>query len=216
MRSVATALHFSNPDNPPKVVMVTSTVPQEGKSSFSVSLATILAKSGSKILIIDCDLKRPALAKTLGIKSVENGLSELLAGDATEKQVIRLDKRSGLHFVTSKPNTVHSQDLLASKKMTDFLKKASQKYDMIILDTPPVMAVSDALVLSDKVDAAIFMVRWDKTPKPLVNAAIKLIKNCNIPIAGTVLNRVNLEKHARFGYNDKGYYYGRYKEYYTQ
>lgn len=216
LRSVLTSLHFSNPDNPPKVVMINSTVPQEGKSSFSASMATLLAKSGAKVLLIDCDLKRPALGKILGIKKSENGLSELLAGDATEKQVVRLDKRSGLHFMTSKSNTVHSQDLLASQKMTDFLNACRKKYDMIILDTPPVMAVSDALVLSGKVDAALYMVRWDKTPRQLVQSGIKQLHSCNIPLAGTVLNRVNLEKHARYGYADRGYYYGRYKEYYTQ
>ncbi len=216
LRSVLTSLHFSNPDHPPKIVMVTSTIPQEGKSSFSASLATVLAKSGAKVLLVDCDLKRPALGKILGIQKTTHGLSELLAGDATEKEVIRLDKRSGLHFITSNPNTVHSQDLLASKKMNDFLQAAAKKYDMVILDTPPVMAVSDALVLSGKVDAALFMVRWDKTPRPLVKAALKQLHACNIPLAGTVLNRVNLEKHARYGYSDRGYYYGRYKEYYTQ
>lgn len=216
LRSVLTSLHFSNPDHPPKVIMVTSTTPQEGKSSFSASLATLQAKSGMKVLLVDCDMKRPSISKVLGAQKIEKGLGEFLTGDASEKDVVRLDKRSGLHFISSSPNTVYSQDILNSQKMSDFLAHAAKKYDMVILDTPPVMAVSDALVLSSKVDAVLFMVRWDKTPRPLVKAAIKQLHSSHAKMAGTVLSRVNLEKHSRYGYADRGAYYGQYKEYYTQ
>jgi len=215
LRSILTSIHFSNPDNIPKTVLVTSSVPGEGKTTFSSCLATMVAKSGHKVLLIDCDMKRPAVAKKFGLNKVEYGLGDFLAGDITEKQLVHTDKKSGLHFIPSRPDTANSQDLLGSNKMKEFLEKAKKQYDLVILDSPPIMAVSDALVASKIVDTAVFVVHWDKTPRNVVKSCLIQLKNTKVRIAGSILTHVNMEKLSRYDYGERGYYYKNYRNYYT-
>ncbi len=215
LRSILTAIHFSNPDNIPKSILVTSSVPEEGKTTFSVCLATMVAKSGQKVLLVDCDLKRPAVAKKFGVTSIKHGLGDYLTGEATEQQVILVDKKSGLHFMPANSNTANSQDLLGSNKMREFVKEMTAKYDLVVFDSPPVMAVSDALVAAKIVDAVVFIIRWDKTPRQIVKNALKQLKFSNIRLAGTILTHVNMDKLSRYGYGDQGYYYKNYKDYYS-
>jgi capsular exopolysaccharide synthesis family protein len=214
MRSILTAVHFSNPDNIPKSIMITSSIPKEGKSTFAATMAAINAKSGIKVLLVDCDMRKPRVAKIFGQK-VKYGLTDLLTGDASEEDVILKDKASGLHFIASHSNTHNSQDILGSQKMQHFVKKMADKYDLVIYDTPPLLAVSDALVLAKIVDTSIFVVRWGKTPKQLVKAALKHLEASKIKLAGTVLSQVNLEKHKGYGFADSGYCYSTYKDYYN-
>ena len=214
LRSILTVVHFSNPDEIPKVIMVTSSVPKEGKSSFVLSFATLVAKSGKKVLLIDADMKRPTIAKNLK-KEFEFGLSDLLMGTATAEQVISQDERTGFDFIQSHPNTVNSHNLLGSNKMKTFLDNMRGKYDMIIVDTPPVMAISDCIVLSGIVDTALFVIRWQKTPCEIVKTAIKQLSAFNVNIAGVVLSRVDMEKQSKYSYGDKGNYYKNYSEYYA-
>lgn len=214
LRSVLTAVHFSNPDNSPKVIMVTSSVPKEGKSSFALSFATLVAKSGKKVLLIDADLKRPTVAKALK-KEFKFGLSDLLAGDATESQTICHDKNSGLDYIPAHPNTVNSHNLLASNRMKELLEKMKKTYDIVVIDTPPVMVLSDCIVLAKVVDTTMFVLRWQKTSREIVRAAIEQLKSYNVNIAGVVLTRVDIEKQSQYGGGDKGHYYKNYSEYYS-
>jgi Mrp family chromosome partitioning ATPase len=105
------------------------------------------------------------------------------------------------------------QDMLGSQHMRDFIRSISQHYDLVVLDSPPVLAASDSLVLSRIVDATVFVVRWEHTPRQVVLGALKQLQSVGGAIAGVVLSRVNVKKHAKFGYGDVGYYYGKYKEY---
>ena len=194
--------------------MVTSSTPKEGKTTFSSSFAVMAAKSGSKVLIIDCDMRRPSIAKALN-HDTKHDLCDLLTGSSTLQQVLNHDKKLGIDYITSHPNTPNSQELLGSNSMKSFLEKMRSKYDLIVLDTPPIMAVSDCLVLSKIADTTVFVVRWDKTPRQLVKESLKQIKFCDIKLAGVVLSRVDIDKHNEYGYNDSAYYYGNYKEYYN-
>ncbi len=214
LRSVMTAVHFSNPDNPPKSIMVTSSVPGEGKSTISVSLARVTAMSGSKVLLVDCDMRRPTVDKAFD-RIASKGIGELLAGTADVKEVIMKDDKTGLHYIRAFPNTPHSRELLSSRKMHDFMKKVTNVYDMVILDSPPVMALSDALMLSEMVDTAILLVQWEKTARSLTANALKQLVSTGVPISGVVLSRVDIPKHEKYGYSDSGSYYGKYKDYYT-
>ncbi len=214
LRSVLTAVHFSNPDKTPKVIMVTSSVPKEGKSSFVLTFASLAANSGKKVLLIDCDLKRPTIAKALK-REFEFGLSDLLADRATESQVICHEEKTGLDFIPAHPNTVNSHNLLGSNKMKELLGRMHDKYDMIVIDSPPIMAISDSIVLAKIVDTTIFVVRWQKTSREIVKTAIKQLKSFNINMAGVVLTRVDIKKQSKYGYGDKGYYYTNYSEYYS-
>lgn len=214
VRAVRTSLQFMNPDKPTKVIMVTSSVPQEGKSLFACSLAQLSAAGGAKVLLVDADMRRPTIANRLNLKPTA-GLAEVLVGSAKQKDVIETLKQSGVHVLPALANTQFAQELLASAKMKDLLAEWRKTYDLVVIDCPPVMAVSDAITVSGLVDATLFMVRWGTTPRPLVANALKQLKSARAPVAGVVMTRVDLEKQQAYGYGDYGYYYGKYKEYYS-
>jgi capsular exopolysaccharide synthesis family protein len=191
---------------------VTSAVPEEGKSVLSVSLARSAAKAGQKVLLIDADLRRPKIA-TLLKSSNEGTLAELFAGEKPLQAVLNRDADTGVDFICGRAGIPNPPDLLGSQHMSDFIRSISQHYELVVIDSPPVLAASDALVLSRVVDATVFVVRWERTPRQVVLGAIKQIQGVGGIIAGCVLSRVNVRKHARFGYGDHGYYYGTYREY---
>jgi Mrp family chromosome partitioning ATPase len=118
-----------------------------------------------------------------------------------------------MHFISAKSGMPNPQDMLGSQSMRDFVRQVSQHYDLVIIDSPPVLAASDSVVLSRIVDATVFVVRWEQTPREVVIGALKQLQAVGGVVAGVVLSRVNVKKHARFGYGDTGYYYGKYKEY---
>ncbi len=213
IRSVRTALRFSNVDSPPKVVLVTSSVPQEGKSTFAISLARSVARSGGRALIIDCDLRHPTVGHTLG-QSDDADLLEYFRDDTDLSQLVKVDAESTLHYIPTRGGTANPQDLLGSQHMRNFLLAARERYDLVVLDAPPVLAVTDALVLSHLVDATLFMIRWERTPRPVALGALGVLQTQGRHLAGAVLTRVNIRKHAKYGFGDHGYYYGRYGNYY--
>jgi exopolysaccharide transport family protein len=212
IRSIRTALRYSDVDNPPKVVMVTSSLPDEGKTVFALSLARSAAKSGGKALLIDCDLRRPSIAKQFHVEP-KPGLLAFFDDSADKSKLIRIDAESGLHYITTPSGTPNPQDLLGSKHMKALIDVMRDRYDLIVLDTPPLLAVSDALVLSHVTDATIFLVRWAKTPRQVVLGALKSFHTLGGKMAGVVLSRVDMRKHATYGYGDPGYYYGYYGRY---
>jgi polysaccharide biosynthesis transport protein len=214
IQSVRTALHFSNVDHPPKVILVTSALPEEGKTTFAVSLARLAARSGLKVVLVDADMRRPKVARLLGLES-DAGLRELLAGDALIPGVLHKDEPSGMHIIPSQPDTPGPQDLLGSRRMRDLVRQMSSLYDLVVIDSPPIMAVSDAIVLSGLADATLMMVRWETTPREVTISAVRQLRQSGGRIAGAVLTRVNMRKHARFSYGDSGYYYDKYKGYYA-
>lgn len=221
IRSVRTAVHFSNPDNPPQVMMVTSSVPNEGKSMFSLSFARQMAKSGQKVLLVDADLRRPSIAKMMELEGDLVGLEGLLTNSEESEQggkknPMWVDPDTGLYILASSNSTTSSQELLGAKKMKALVEKWRTEFDYIVFDTPPVMALSDALTLSTLCDTSLFMVRWDETPREVVLTALKKIRAVDMKIAGLVMTRVNVDKHSKYGgYADQAYYYGKYKEYYS-
>lgn len=214
IRSVRTALRFSNVDAPPKLVLVTSAVPDEGKSVFAVSLARSVARSGGRALIIDCDLRHPTVEGLLGEREGAD-LVALFRDGAELSQIVQVDEASTLHYIPARTGTSNPQDLLGSQQMKSLLESLRPRYDLIVLDAPPVLAVTDALVLSHVVDAALFLVRWEKTPRTVALGALKLLQTQGRHLAGAVLTRVNVRRHAKYGYGDYGYYYGRYGNYYS-
>jgi polysaccharide biosynthesis transport protein len=213
IRSIRTALRYSGVDDPPKIVAVTSALPDEGKTVFALSLARSVAVSGGRSLLIDCDLRRPSVAKLLNAES-RPGLVTLFEVGADRSKVIKVDERSGMHYIPSPSGTPNPQDLLGSKHMKALLDTLRDHYDLIVLDTPPTLAVSDSLVLSHAVDTTMFLVRWAKTPRPVVLGALKTFNAIGDHLAGAVLTRVDFRRHATYGYGDPGYYYGYYRKYY--
>ena len=211
VRSVMTAIHYSNTENPPKTIMVTSSVVGEGKSSMVLVMARIMAKSGRKVLVIDCDMRRPSVAKELGVR-VEVGLLDFLTQNMSLTKVTAQDKQSGMDVIYAKAGSEYSQELLSSDTMKALIKTVREKYDYVFLDTPPIAAVSDALVLAPMVDTTLYVVQWEQTPKPVVLSMLKKLRTCRTPVAGVVLTQVDMEKGREYGYGDC---FKEYKEYYN-
>jgi len=214
LRTVRTAIHFSNVDAPPKVVMVTSSVPGEGKSTFCVSLARVLSKAGVKVLLIDADLRRPRVHSMLRLSKDGADLTKVLTGEATAASAIQRDI-SGADVIMARGKSPNPQDLLGSKQMQRLLDSLRPQYDMIIIDTPPVMAVADAAMVAAMADTSLYLVRWASTPREVVLQGVKHLASFHVKLAGVVLTQVDLEQQQGYGYGDYGYYYGRYKDYYT-
>ncbi|MBI3419545.1 MAG: polysaccharide biosynthesis tyrosine autokinase [Proteobacteria bacterium] len=214
IRSIRTAVHFSNVDVPPKVMMVTSALPGEGKTIFASSMARLLAKSGNKVLLIDGDMRRPRLHSILSLDKTKPDLAMLLAGDVSFEQVIQKDA-SGADVIIAHTKTPNPQDLLGSRQMERLIASVRDRYDIILIDTPPIMAVADSAMVAKLADATLYIIRWAITPREVVQQGIKHLANYNVKITGVVLAQVNLEEQKQYGYGDYGYYYGHYKDYYT-
>jgi polysaccharide biosynthesis transport protein len=214
LQRIRTSLFLADGERTPKTVLVTSSLPLEGKSAIAASLARQSARSGLKVILVDADLRRPRLHEVLGLAN-QNGLSEVLTGRVSPEAAIKHDERSGLDFLPAGIGVVSPPDLFRSSTMRILLEEMGAYYDLVILDSPPVGAVSDGLTLSGIVDKSLYVVRWEQTPRNVVLAGMRQMFEAGADIAGIVLSRVDVKKHARYGYADSGYYRGTYSKYYV-
>ena len=215
VRSLRTAMLLTSMGAPPKTVLLTSSIPGEGKTSMAMCLARVHARSGRRTLIVDCDVRRPRLHELTGVAN-QAGLSDVLLQDRELNEVVHTDERSGAHFVTAGGPVPDPAALLASDRMRRLLKDVASRYDLVIVDSPPVLSVSDARVLSQMVDKTVFLVHWGSTRRHDVMMGVKQLVEAGADMAGLVLSRVNVRKHARYNYRDSGYYYDdKYTKYYN-
>lgn len=214
------SLSLLNPDAEVKSLLVTSSVPGEGKSTLAVLIARHSACAGQRVVLIDTDLRRPTLGKMFNIKENALGLTDLLIHhDLSINDVLVDDAESGMKILTrGKAAFVNPVDLFASIRMKSIIDDLREQFDLLILDSAPIMAVPDTRILAGLVDKTIFVLNWDSTPKKVVYSALHLLsKDGHANIAGIVLQKVNLQQYGRYGYGDSGYYYhyGRYNQYYN-
>lgn len=215
IRTVRTALLLTDNDGAtPKTILVTSSMPSEGKTSFTLSLARLSAMSGQKIIVIDCDLRRPNVHRGLQLEN-KMGMVDLLLGSHQLAEVIQKDKRTKIDVIATGRSVPNPADLLASDNMRKLIAYLKSQYDLVVIDSPPALAVADARVLSQLADKTIFLTRWAETPRDVVSMAIKQLANSGANLAGILLTRVNLKKNARYGYADSGYYGRKYSQYYS-
>jgi polysaccharide biosynthesis transport protein len=214
IRGVLTALKLSNPQNPPKVVLVTSSLPEEGKTTFAVSLASLVARSQKRVLLIDLDLRHPSVHRELGWQ-VSAGLVEYMAGERTLQEVIHNDLETGLHFLPVKAHTTTPTDLLESDRMRQLLQVCRENYDLVVLDSAPVASVNDTKVAAVLADRVVFIVRWGKTIESAARDSLRSLREAGIEPAGAVLAQIDLRKHAQYRYGDIGQYYTRSRRYYV-
>jgi len=205
IRTIRTGLVLSNLDNPHKVILVTSSVPGEGKTTVSTNLAAAMAKM-EKTLLIGADLRRPSLTRSCNLPVGTAGLSEVVAGEASFKDCIHLHKETGLHILPGGLVPPNPLELLSSERFKRMLEVLEKSYDRIVIDSPPVQAVSDALVLSSYAKAVVYVVEADSTHEKVVRKGIQRLIEYNAPIAGIVLNKVDLKKAEKYGYEYGGYY----------
>lgn len=215
LRSLRSALSLSNVDNPPKIILFTSALPNEGKTTTAISFARAAAHAGQKVLLVDCDLRHPSVHRVLGAGKPTEGLVEYLAGRVSFADVMVKDAATGLDFIPVASGAANPPDLLGSAQMRRILREARDAYDLVILDTAPVLPVSDSRVLAQLSDKTVFVVRWDETPRDAAIGAAKELRTYKADIAGAILTMVDTAKQAKYGYGDGGYYYRRYSRYYS-
>lgn len=217
LRSAYTAINLGMLDKRPKILLVTSSLPQEGKSTFACSLAALLARSNpaKKVVVVDADLRRSSVLKSLGVPATGGTIDEYLLGTKSLEEVIGHDHTSGLYYIPARSNTPNSAEILDSQAMHQFVQLLSESFDLVLIDSPPVMAVSDARVTAKLADYVIFLVRWETTTRELAINALKLLQDTYRHV-GVVLAQVNVRRHSRYGYGDYGYYYSKYGDYYNK
>jgi len=215
LRSVYTAIMLGTLDSPPRVIMVTSALPGEGKSTFAASLAASLAQANrnKKVVLVDCDLRHSSVVSALGLKDTGGTLDDFLSGAKPLEAVLGRDDASGLYYVPARKNTPNSAEILGSHAMHQFVASLAQTYDLIFLDTAPLMAISDARVVAQLADYIVFLVRWETTSREIVGNALKLLRDIRKGI-GVALVQVNVRRHSRYGYGDYGDLYSKYRSYY--
>lgn len=218
INSLKISLKLSDPDSRIKAIQVTSSVPEEGKTSLVLTLAMVLAQAGQKVIVLDGDLRRSSIEKKLDISDPGPGLTDFVIADTDDPSgFVVHDERTGLDFMrTGEARYVSASDLFSSQRMQTIIARLKQEYDYVLIDTPPVMAVADARIIGRLADKTLFVVRWDKTPKKVARAALDQLRKGGTAIAGVVLQQVDLKRYGRLGYGDSGYYYhyGRYGQYY--
>lgn len=210
--SDAAPITLKGPDGDGMVVMVSSSVPDEGKTTVALSLARAYAQSGTKTLIIDCDLRRPAIHQNLGIES-EFGLFEYLAGRTEGESlssIILCDEETGLSVVVgSRRSDIPTDQLIAGNAFARLIAAAVKNFEVVILDTPPVLPVVDGLYLSQYADAVVFVVRWASTAQAEVRNALNRLEQAKNPKAPmlAILNQ-QVRSQSRYGKSYDGYYDG--------
>jgi len=214
IRTIYTSLILSNVDAPPRVILVASALPGEGKSTIAVLLGRMSTLLGKRSIIIDADLRRPQLHSKLRVSRAP-GLVDYLAGEVTLEDVVVKDKATGVDVITAGNIGPNAAGILNSEILQKLLKGLAEYYDLVVIDSPPVMAVADARVLTHLADKTIVVVRWAATRREVATMAIRQLLDAGGSLAGVVLSRVNVRKHASYGYGDSGYYYGPSKKYYS-
>ncbi len=192
--------------NSPKIIVITSTFAKEGKTTTSINLATVLAQMGKPVLLIDADLRRPRLQKVFKGK-LNVGLVNYLATSIPLEEVIQESEVPHLSVILSGPTPPNPSELLASDRMKHLIHEVRQKFAFVIFDSPPVMAVTDSIVLAASADGVVLCVHGGQTPREIVQRAADRLRQSNIPVLGAILNNLDLQQ---YGYSFKKSYYDYY------
>jgi polysaccharide biosynthesis transport protein len=202
-RALRTSILLSSFGAPPKVILITSALPQEGKTTVSSNSAMVLAQKGGRVLLVDADMRRPGVSKALGIRSTR-GLSTVLSGvDKVENSLVPFPQLPNLLILPAGPVPPNPVELLGSNVMKDYISRWRNEFDHIIIDTPPCLSVTDSVVLSVDADRVILVARSGQTPKAALRRASELLQQVNARVMGVVLNAFNV--HSADGYYN---YYG--------
>lgn len=199
-RTVRTNIQFSSIDKELRSMLVTSSEPSEGKTTTIANLAVTYANQGNKVLLVDADLRKPQIHSLFQVENFE-GLSSVIVQNKLVADVAQKTKIENLSVLTSGPIPPNPSELLSSSKMKKLVESLKTEYDMILFDAPPVLAVTDAQIMSKNVDGTVLVVRSNQTEKEKVQKARELLEIVNAKILGVILNGVEQNK-------DTYYYYG--------
>ncbi|RZB31538.1 MAG: polysaccharide biosynthesis transport protein [Desulfobacteraceae bacterium Eth-SRB2] len=207
-RGIRTGILFSSADTTPQVIMVTSAGPKEGKTSSSTNLSVAMANVESRVLLVDCDMRRPRIHKLFDIDR-KIGLSSILVGTENPENAIVASSIQGLDILPVGPIPPNPSEIISSKKMAQFLNDLRKKYSRVIIDTPPISGVTDAVALAQMVDTTLLVIRAGETPRQVIQNSLEQLYAVNANVLGAILNAVSVGR-------DSYYYYQYYYQYYGE
>lgn len=208
-RAIRTNLLFMSPEKPLKSILVTSAGPRDGKTTTAVSLAITMAKSGNRVLLVDADLRRPRVHSAFTVPNGD-GLSSLILGRGTLDAFVKSSGIDGLSLLTCGPVPPNPAELLHTQSFIDLMKQMTTQFDRVIIDSPPVGAVSDAVVMSTHVDGTVVVLKSGVTSKDMAKRTVRSLNDVKARLLGAILNDIDLEDRQAGGY----YYYTKYGYYY--
>jgi capsular exopolysaccharide synthesis family protein len=212
-RALRTAILLSATGSPPRVMLVTSALPQEGKTTTSINTAVVLAQKGARVLLVDADLRRPSIHKVFNLKP-KVGLSTLLTGSSRiENTITNLPQMPNLFLLPAGPPPPHPAELLGSSLMKQYIEEWRGQYDHVIFDTPPALSVTDSILLSVDMDSVVLVVRSGNTTKAALRRTRELLDQVNARVLGVVVNAVDVDSPDYYHYYYYGSKYGGYGRY---
>ncbi|CAH2604434.1 Polysaccharide biosynthesis tyrosine autokinase [Rhodovastum atsumiense] len=197
----------------PRIIAITAARPGEAKTTTAIALGRSAALNNERVLVLDCDIRQPSFGR---IMRAEHGLgiADLLLGQATLEEVIRRDRLTDMDFIPAGSNRVNSLGLFMSDAMSRAMEYVRGRYDLVLLDAPPVFAMTDARIISRCADATLLCVRWRETPRSVVSRSLDLLDEADARVIGVVMTRVDPRAHVRGGHTDSEVYHPRYGGYY--
>jgi uncharacterized protein involved in exopolysaccharide biosynthesis/Mrp family chromosome partitioning ATPase len=216
IRGLSIAIDCASAEKPTRVLLVTSALPGEGKTALAISLAAVAARRGRRVVVVDLDLRHPSVAPQLGL-APHPGLVEYMEGQHTLHEVTQsTGGEFPLHTIAVHRPVENPADILDSPRLRELITLLRIHYDMVVLDVPPSLGITDALTIGLLADTALFIARWGTTRDSAAANGVAALENAGINIIGCALTQVDLQQHARYGYQDAGQYYRSYRKYFQQ
>jgi succinoglycan biosynthesis transport protein ExoP len=215
VRALRMGIRFTNLDAHPRIVLISSALPQEGKSTIASNLAFHAANHGERVLLVDMDLRHPALTQILAPQA-KAGVIEAVLDEVNLEDLVLRDESTGLCFLPA-PNPTkitHTAEILGSGRTRELLRGAADRYDLVIIDSSPLLPVTDGRALMPAVDAFIMVVRWEETNRDAVTSALRQSLGAQDKLVGAVFNDVVASRARYYDYYKSGYYMKKYPHYY--
>jgi capsular exopolysaccharide synthesis family protein len=220
IRSLVAGLQLVSPRQRSKIILMSSSLPQEGRTTLAVSVAMYLAQLGKRVLLIDLDFRRGSVARILNLKA-KRGIAEILLHDLPAHDVIQRTPYFGLDFLPMSRYKVDPMYLFTGRQLSRLLNQLRENYDCLILDGPPVLRATEARLLAPLADHIVFVVKWGSTRRDVALTAINQLRRAGYSEGDphnwlrAVISQVNLQKHARYKYRDVGAYFAQHGSYYS-
>ncbi len=211
VRNLRTSVLLTDAEEPPQVIMSTSSIPGEGKTTQSLALAQNLAGLGKKVLLVEGDIRKLVFAQYFNIAD-KTGLISVLEGRADIEDAAVFEPNLNADVLIGEKSKTNAADLFSGHEFVEFLNEMRTRYDYVIIDTPPVLAVPDARVIGRRVDAVIYTVKWDSTTRRQVTEGLKSLRSVGVKVSGLVLSQINLKGQRKYGYGDMSGSYSSYHD----